>query len=120
MAAVVSTNTGVLFQHPATNTALVWNHTTRVLTFTNAATAALNPYYDVSMYRTADITDGVSSVLGFADDMPGNGGSVSLTNNTAAVGWHVTALREDQSGPGFTFNGSGWADGISGLATYWY
>lgn len=115
MAAVVlSAASGVLFQHPIAPLSLTWAHSTRTLTFTNGL--APNEYVDASIRLTEE--PGASTHA--TADLNG-GTTLSVTDSSGqGAAWHVIAVREDAAGPGLTFQGAGYNDGVSGLVTYWY
>jgi hypothetical protein len=117
MKAVVLTTSGTVFVHPGfTNLTMTWDAFSRILTVTNTA----NDYVDVRMRMEEDVDNGLQR-SGFCTDDITVGEWVRLTNLTAgAAGWTVTAVVEDQAGPGFKFDGVGFDDSINGLITYWY
>lgn len=108
-------NTGVdasLFTHPAFNVAMSWSAgTSRVLAVSNGT-----PNYvqaSISLLRP-----GSANVEFVARDMaPGN--VTRLTNSApdAAVWW--VQVGSDAFPEGFTFQGTGFANSINGLVTYW-
>lgn len=118
MTAVFRNTTGNLFVHPAdTNLVLTWDAGVRALTITNTSPF----YYDCQMQVIRE--ENYSPVVNSRDIA--NSASVTnflrLTNSAVQnAGWSATAVQENQTGPGFQFNGSGYSGGISGLITYWY
>ncbi len=108
-----------LFTHPAADVTLQWSHATRALSVHSGESQGT--YYDVGITRTPTVTSGTAvNVVGKSDDLDG-GDAIAVTNPVAhAAGWRVTVVRENASAPGFIFDGTGYADSVGGLVTYWY
>jgi hypothetical protein len=120
MQAVASGTSTVLFQHPAANVSLLWDASAYVLTVSNAM-ASTNSY-DVHVIMSRDVDAGTDrTALGFARDLYGADMTLAVTNAVnQSAGYTITVVREEQRGPGFTFQGGSWDSSISGLVMFWY
>lgn len=117
ISAVAQNGSGTVFTHPATNMYLTWSYsggqTSGVLSVTNRcwfwldASITMIPEHDSSPSRHA------------ANDLNINA-ALSVTNHGYSGGWSAMAIKEDNTGPGFQFEGCQYANGINGIVIYWY
>lgn len=109
---------GTLFTHPVGDLRLYWDDlgtTGNLWVYNDAGGVA---WYDIQLYRTSE---GGGGGAFYAINDVGDGGGLGIAGATSAAnGFDVNAVAEDATGPGFTFSGSGYSDGVQGLVIYWW